>query len=75
MPGWFRNTGVITSVAFLQLDDTMKKLKPGFPDTQFHVVPVMYQSDPKTVTKTFDLKPEVLYCDWLLIIQLYTALW
>ncbi|XP_053405688.1 alcohol dehydrogenase [acceptor]-like [Mercenaria mercenaria] len=58
--GWLRNTGPITDIAFFQLDEEMKRNKPGRPDTQLHFTPALVEnSDVDDLKNLFTYKDEV----------------
>ncbi|XP_053407354.1 oxygen-dependent choline dehydrogenase-like [Mercenaria mercenaria] len=57
--GWLRNTGILTDLAFFQLDEEMKRTRPGRPDIQLHFLPVLVENSGDEVRNILPYKDEV----------------
>ena len=66
--GWFGNTGPLTDVGFFQLDEEMRKSKPGLPDVQFHLLSGLVETKPEKVLDMHPMDPKVRirYCRLIL---------
>ncbi|XP_060555521.1 glucose dehydrogenase [FAD, quinone]-like isoform X2 [Ruditapes philippinarum] len=57
--GWLRNTGIVTDLAFFQLDEEIKKIRPGQPDVQLHFIPLLTENSLDAVKQFVSFKDEI----------------
>ncbi|XP_045189823.2 glucose dehydrogenase [FAD, quinone]-like isoform X2 [Mercenaria mercenaria] len=57
--GWLGNTGTLIDLAFFQLDEEMKKTRPGRPDIQLHFASALVENSGDDLKNMFPLKDEV----------------
>ncbi|XP_045189827.2 oxygen-dependent choline dehydrogenase-like [Mercenaria mercenaria] len=57
--GWLRNTGALTDLAFFQLDEEMKRKRPGRPDIQLQFISALVENRGDDVKNVFNYKDEI----------------
>ncbi|XP_060555518.1 glucose dehydrogenase [FAD, quinone]-like [Ruditapes philippinarum] len=56
--GWMRNTGLLTDLAFFQLDEETRKIRPGQPDVQLHFIPLLVENSDDEVKQFLTFNDE-----------------